>query len=321
MTDLTQPTEIIDIAVIGGGPAGLAAGLYGARGMVKTVVFERGLPGGQIVTTHWVENYPAFPEGIGGPELGQLFASQAEGQGAEVRPFVDIERIERREGDGGEPLFALTDADEETHLARTVIIATGAVPRKLGIDGEAEYTGRGISWCATCDAGFYRDKVVAVIGGGDSAVEEALYLTKFASKVYIVHRRDELRATKVIQDRARANDKVEFVLSRIPVRVEGDGVKVTSLVLDSTKGEEQITLAVDGIFEYVGVDPLSQLAVGLTDTAEGAYIATSEDGSTNVPGLFSAGDVTTSSLKQVVTAAGKGATAAFAALHYLEGAH
>lgn len=317
MTELNEPTQTIDIAVIGGGPAGLAAGLYGARGMVKTVVFERGLPGGQIVTTHWVENYPAFPEGVAGPELGQLFATQAEGQGAEVRPFVDIEKIER----GEDGLFTLTDADEETYHARAVIIATGAVPRKLGIEGEGEYTGRGISWCATCDAGFYRDKVVAVIGGGDSAVEEALYLTKFASKVYIVHRRDELRATKVIQDRARANDKIEFALSRIPVRIEGDGTKVTSLVLDSTKGEGQMSLAVDGVFEYVGVDPLSQLAVGLTDTAEGAYIATSEDGSTSVPGLFSAGDVTTSSLKQVVTAAGKGATAAFAALHYLEGTH
>lgn len=307
-------SDTIDIAVIGAGPAGLTAGLYGARGMVKTVIFERAMPGGQIITTDWVENYPAFPQGISGTELGMKMSEQAEEHGAEVRPFVDIEQIERN-ADG---TFTLTDGEGESYVARTVILTTGAVPRKLGIDGEAEYTGRGVSWCATCDGAFYRDKVVAVIGGGDSAVEEANYLTKFASKVYIVHRRDALRATQVIQDRARANEKIEFVLSRVPVRIEGDGSKVSGLVVDSTTGEPQVTLAVDGIFEFVGVDPLSALAQGLVEMSPSGYIVTAEDGTTAVPGLYSAGDVTTSTLKQVVTAAGKGASAAFAALHYLE---
>ena len=304
--------ELIDIAVVGAGPAGLAAGLYAARGMAKTVIFERAMPGGQIVTTDWVENYPGFPKGLSGAELGSLLAAQAEEHGAEIRSFMDIERLERAE-DG---TFTLSTEDE-TFRARAVVLATGAVPRKLGIDGEADYTGRGVSWCATCDGGFYRDKTVAVIGGGDAAIEEALYLTKFAAKVYVIHRRDELRATAVIGERAKAHDKIEFLWSRVPVRIEGDGTKVTAIVLDSTRGEDQLTVAVDGVFEYVGVDPLSGLADGLAPTDRG-YIVTAEDGSTSIPGLFSAGDVTTSTLKQVVTAAGKGANAGFAALHYLD---
>lgn len=306
-------SEIIDLAVIGGGPAGLTAGMYGARGAVKTVVFERAMPGGQIITTDWVENYPAFPKGINGAELGQLIADQASAQGAELRMFTEITDITRREDD----LFVLKTADEE-FLARAVIIATGSVPRKLHIPGEEEYTGRGVSWCATCDGAFYREKVVAVIGGGDSAVEEANYLTKFASKVYIIHRRNELRATAVIGQRAKDNPKIEFLLSYVPVEILGNGSKVTGIKLESTAGEGERMVELDGVFEFVGVDPINEVAQGLAPLTDRGYIETSQDGTTAIPGLFSAGDVTDVALKQVVTAAGKGASAAFAALHYLE---
>lgn len=305
-----------DIAVIGGGPAGLTAGLYGARGLAKTIIFERAMPGGQITTTDWVENYPAFPEGISGAELGALMHKQAEEHGAEIGMFVDITRITRND----EGLFRL-ESDGDDHLARTVILATGAIPKKLGVPGEAEYTGRGVSWCATCDGAFYRDKVVAVVGGGDAAVEEALFLTKFATKVYLVHRRDEFRATKVIVERAAAHEQVEFVLSRTVKSIEGNGSKVTGVVLASTAGEGDLALDVDGVFEFVGVDPESGLVNGLAELTAGGYVVANEDGTTNVEGLFAAGDVTNGSLKQVVTAAGKGATAAFAALHYLENHH
>lgn len=308
-------SELIDIAIVGGGPAGLAAGLYAARGLANTVVFERGMVGGQITTTDWVENYPALPDGISGQDLGELLYKQTESHGAQFQMFVDITAINRLD-DG---TFSLI-SEYETFIARTIILATGAVPRKLGIEGEAEYIGRGVSWCATCDAMFYRDKVVAVIGGGDAAVEEALYLTKFASKVYLIHRREELRATKVIQERARQNEKLEFVLNRIPTRICGNGSKVTGVDLDSTTGEPQLHVPCDGVFEFVGVDPLNGLAIGLADVNDRGYIVIGEDGSTNVPGLFSAGDVTNGSLKQVITAAAKGASASFAALHYLEGA-
>jgi thioredoxin reductase (NADPH) len=190
--------EHIEVAIVGGGPAGLAAALYAARGRAKTVVFERGIPGGQIITTDWVENYPGFPNGIAGSELGDLMTQQAELHGAVIRTFAPIE------SDGH---FVLASEGEQFE-ADCVVIATGAVPRKLGIPGEAEFTGRGVSWCATCDGALFKEKVVAVAGGGDAAVEEALFLTKFASKVHLIHRRDEFRATKCIQERCRVNPKI-----------------------------------------------------------------------------------------------------------------
>lgn len=309
-----KQTDIIDVAIIGGGPAGLTAGIYAARGAARTVIFERAMPGGQIITTDFVENYPAFPEGIKGAELGQNMADQAAAVGAETKMFVDVTEVKHDKETG---LFEII-SEYETFSARTVILAMGSRPRSLGIPGEAEYTGRGVSWCATCDATFYRDKVVAVIGGGDSAVEEALFLTKFASKVYIVHRRDELRATAVIANRAKAHEKIEFVLSRIPVEILGDGTKVTGLHTKSTKGEEDLTLEVDGVFEFVGVDPISEAAKGLIELDERGYIKVDDRGATQLPGLFSAGDITTIPLKQVVTAAGQGASAAFEALRYLD---
>ena len=182
-------TEKIDIAVIGAGPAGMTAGLYGARARARTVVFDKGMPGGQIVNTEWVENYPAFPEGISGPELGELMHKQAEHFGAEFRILATVENIKTEGGD-----FVLTVDDEELRT-HSVIVATGAIPKKLGVPGEAEFTGRGVSWCATCDGALFRDKVVSVVGGGDAALQEALFLSKFATRVHVIHRRDQLRAS------------------------------------------------------------------------------------------------------------------------------
>jgi len=306
-------TEHIDIAIVGGGPGGLAAALYGARGRAKTVVFERGIPGGQIVTTDWVENYPGFPGGISGAELGELLTKQAEEHGAVIRSFAPVEKLEVNESG----TFLLT-SEGESFEARAVIVATGAVPRKLGIPGEAEFTGRGVSWCATCDGALFKEKVVCVIGGGDAAVEEALFLTKFASKVHLIHRRDELRATKCIQERCFANEKIEMHWSRVPTEVIGDGGKVSAVRLASTASEPEEVLPVDGVFIFVGVHPVSELAVGLTDFDDVGYIKIDHDGRTDVPGLFAAGDVTDSDLKQVITAAAKGASAAFEALRYVD---
>ncbi len=305
--------ELIDIAIIGGGPAGLTAALYAARARARTVVFESGLPGGQIITTDWVENYPGFPDGISGAEIGNLMHAQAERFGAEFRTFVTIERIEP---DGLD--FVLTDSEGVSTKARAVILATGAVPKRLSVPGEAEYTGRGVSWCATCDGAFFRDKTVAVIGGGDAAVEEALFLTKFASAVHIVHRRDELRATKCIQERCFANERIQVHWSRVVTEIVGDGTKVTGIRLASTKGEPEEVLPVDGVFIFVGVEPKSDLVKDLCDLDERGYVRIDHNGLTSYPGLYAAGDVTDSELKQVITAAAKGASAAFEAVKWID---
>ncbi len=308
-------SERIDIAVIGAGPGGLAAALYAARGRARTVVFERGIPGGQIVTTDWVENYPGFPKGLSGAELGDLMTKQAEEHGAIIRTFSPVDRVELLD-DG---TFKLTSEGEE-FVATSVILATGAIPRKLGVPGEAEYTGRGVSWCATCDGALYKDKVVCVVGGGDAAVEEAMFLTKFASRVHLIHRRDELRATKCIQERCFANDRIEMHWNRTVAEIIGQDGKVTGVRLASTVGEEEYVLPVDGVFIFVGVHPVSELAEGLCELNESGYILIDHDGRTSVPGLFAAGDVTDSELKQVITAAAKGASAAFEALRYIDSA-
>ncbi len=305
--------EQIDIAIVGGGPAGLTAALYASRARARTVVFEQAIPGGQIVTTDWVENYPGFPKGLSGQELGDLMLEQAEEFGAEIKSFATVERIEAVDLD-----FKLTTSDGEDFIAKAVILATGAMPRKLDIPGEAEYTGRGVSWCATCDGALFRDKVVAVVGGGDAAVEEALFLTKFASKVYLIHRRDELRATKCIQERCFANEKIEMKWSRIPREVKGADGKVTGLDLTATNGEPDEFLPLDGVFIFVGVHPVNELVKEMLDLNDAGYVKTDHDGRTAWPGIYAAGDVTDTELKQVITAAAKGASAAFEALRYID---
>ncbi|MCL2438014.1 MAG: FAD-dependent oxidoreductase [Coriobacteriia bacterium] len=305
-----------DIAVIGGGPAGLTASLYAARGLVNTVVFEKQMTGGQIATTEWVENYPAFPEGISGSELSRLMTTQAEKYGAQIELFVTVTAMKRLD-DG---IFELQTDAGDTWTARAVILASGSVPSKLGIPGEDKYTGRGVSWCATCDAGFFKDKTIAVIGGGDAALEEAMFLTKFASKVYLVHRRDEFRAAPIVVQRVKTNERIELVLSATPLEIEGDDTRVTGLRVKSTEDETERVLNLDGVFEFVGTNPVNELVAGLVDTrANRGHVAVEIDGSvTEVPGLFAAGDLTNSTLKQVISASGSGATAAFSALKYLE---
>lgn len=305
--------ETIDIAVIGGGPAGLTAALYAARARAKTVVFETALPGGQIVTTDWVENYPAFPEGVSGAELSDLMYRQAEHFGAEFRTFASIESIAPQDLD-----FIIMNSEGEQVLAHAVILATGAVPKRLNVPGEAEFTGRGVSWCATCDGALFRGKTVAVVGGGDAAVEEALFLTKFAEKVHIIHRRDELRATKCIQERCFDNEKVELKWSRVVGGIKGEDGRVVGLDLIATNDEPDEFLPVDGVFIFVGVEPKSALVDGLCDLDGAGYVKIDPDGRTSYPGLYAAGDVTVGTLKQVVTAAAGGAAAAFEAVRYID---
>ncbi|MBU2602393.1 MAG: thioredoxin-disulfide reductase [Actinobacteria bacterium] len=303
---------MLDIAIVGGGPAGMAAALYGARARARTVVFEKGLPGGQIVTTEWVENYPAFPEGISGSDLGELMLKQAERFGAEFRTFSPVESI-RTEGTD----FVLT-VDGEEIGARAVIVATGAVPKKLGVPGEAEFTGRGVSWCATCDGAFFRDKAVCVVGGGDAALQEALFLTKFATTVSVVHRRDQLRATECIQEYCFQNEKIDVRWSRVVSEIVGEGGKVKGVRLASTKGEPDEFLPLDGVFIFVGVDPVNELLLDFAGLDEFGFVTVDNSGLTSVPGLWAAGDLTANTLKQVVTAASGGASAAFDALRYIE---
>ena len=305
--------ETVDIAIVGGGPAGLTAALYAARARARTVVLETGLPGGQIVTTDWVENYPGFPEGVSGAHIAELMRAQAEHFGAEFRIFASVESIEPVGLD-----FKVTNSEGETILAHAVILATGAVPKRLHVPGEAEFTGRGVSWCATCDGALFREKTVAVIGGGDAAVEEALFLTKFAARVYVIHRRDALRATKCIQERCFENDKIVMKWRRVVTEVLGEGGKVVGVRLAATDGEPDEILPLDGIFIFVGVEPKSELVAELCELDAAGYVKVDPNGLTSYPGLYAAGDVTAGDLKQVITAAAGGASAAFEALRYID---
>jgi thioredoxin reductase (NADPH) len=304
--------DIVDIAIIGGGPAGLTAAIYGARARAKTVVFETGLTGGQIVSASWVENYPGFPDGVSGQDLADQMSLQAINAGAEFRTLSPVEAI-RADGRG----FFLK-LDKEEVQAKTVILATGAIPRKLGIPGEAEFTGRGVSWCATCDGPLYRDKVVGVIGGGDSATQESLYLAKIAKEVRLVHRRDELRATQCLQEQCFFDPRITMHLSQVPEEILGEGGKVSGLRLRSTEDGSEEILALDGVFEFVGIDAQSTLVADLCHIDAQGFVKVDRNGLTSRTGLYAAGDVADYELKQVVTACARGAFAVYHALHYLD---
>lgn len=294
-----------DVAIIGGGPAGLTAGLYAARAGWKTVLLERGLPGGQAATTDRLENYPGFPEGIGGPELMMAFADQAARFGMETR-YTGVSKI-----DPGLKRLTLDDGSEIA--ARALIVALGATPRKLGVPGEAENIGRGVSYCATCDGAFYRGKRVAVVGGGDTAVEDALYLSRFAH-VTLIHRRARLRAMGAQVEKLRADENVDMLLC---ATVSGIERAEDGLVLHLSTGRE---LAVDGVFVAVGVEPQTGLVADVLALDEAGYILAGEDTKTSVSGIFAAGDCRKKPLRQVSTAVGDGATAAYMASAYLEAA-
>jgi thioredoxin reductase (NADPH) len=302
--------NIHDMVIIGGGPAGLTAGIYASRALMNVVLYEKGAYGGQMLTTSYLENYPGFPDGIGGFELADLMHKQAEAFELPVKYGV-VDRIKKNE-----TLFILDSGSDEIR-AKTVVIATGAVPNKLGVPGEGRLTGRGVSYCATCDGALYRDRTVAVIGGGDSAVEEALFLTRFASRVHIVHRRDELRAVPLTARRALENDRIKMEWNAVLTEVHGDD-EVKGLTLKDVNTDETRQLEVDGVFIYVGITPITGFVADLVKLDEGGYILTDKTMTTSVPGLYAAGDVRSESIRQVSSAVGDGATAAFNAYKYLE---
>jgi len=301
----------IDIAIVGGGGAGLTAAIYASRARRKTVLFEHKVPGGQIATTDLVENYPGFPDGINGFDLAQLMLRQAEKFGTEVI-YEGVVRLERRE-DG---TFEVA-TETEIYRAKAVIVTAGADYNRLGVPGEDELTGRGVSWCATCDAAFFPNKEVAVVGGGDAALDEGLFLTRYASKVHVIHRRDQLRASQILQERAFANPKMTFIWDTVVERINGED-QVTSLDLRNVKTGEKSTLPVDAVFIFIGQTPNSHLLKGLVDLDPGGHAIVDLNMRTNVPGLFVAGDLRTSAARQLISAAGDGATAAIAAEHYIE---
>ncbi len=299
-----------DVAIIGGGPAGLGAAIYAARGGLRTVVFEHGLFGGQIVLTTDVENYPGFVESMTGFDLIDRMKGQAE-------KFKTDFREESVIAVGLEGICKIIETENGFYRAKTIIIATGASPRKLAVPGEERLTGRGVSYCATCDGALYRDKVVAVIGGGDSAVEEGLFLTRFAKKVYLIHRRDKLRAVYTIQQRAFKNPKMEIIWDTVVQGVEGEN-KVENLVLFNRKTEKVSNLKVDGVFVYVGIIPNNKLFESRVELDEQGFILTDESQHTNIPGIYAAGDICHKVLRQVVTAVSDGATAAFSAEKWIQ---
>ena len=299
-----------DVVILGGGPAGFSAGIYTARGNVSTAILDVSMLGGQPSNYLELENYPAFMK-IGGFELMEKFEEHADMFGVQKFPMQEIEFIALVSS----PKIIRTK--EVEFRAKSVIIATGAKPMKLGVKGEEEFVGRGVSYCAVCDGAFYKDKVVAIVGGGNSAVEEAIYLTKFASKVYIIHRRDELRADKIIQDRAAKNEKIEFVLNSVVCEIQGQDL-VNNLILKNTKTDEMFNLAVDGVFPYIGITPNVENISGQITQDKAGFIITDETMKTSIDGVFAIGDVRKTPLRQVITAASDGAIAGVYAVKYIE---
>lgn len=299
-----------DTVILGGGPAGLAAGIYASRGAVSTAVLDISMFGGQPSNYLELENYPGFGT-VGGYDLMEKFEEHADKFGIQKFPMQEFSKIDLLSS----PKHIVTN--EAEFFAKTVIIATGAQPMKLGVPGEKEFLGRGVSYCAVCDGAFYKDKVVTVIGGGNAAVEEAMYLTKFASKVYLVHRRDELRADKIVQERAFKNDKLEFIWNSVVLEVKG-GDLVDSVVLKNVKTDEISTLSTNGVFPYIGMTPNVELFNGQLEQDSKGFIVTDETMKTSVDGVYAVGDVRTTPLRQVITAASDGAVGAVYAVKYLE---
>ena len=298
-----------DTIIIGAGPAGMTAALYAARSNLKVALLERGIPGGQMNNTADIENYPGYAN-ISGPELAEKMFEPLENLGVE-HLFGLVEKIEDR-GD-----FKEVITEDERFEAKTVIIASGANHRHLGVPGEEDYNSRGVSYCAVCDGAFFRDEDLLVVGGGDSAVEEAIFLTRFAKSVTIVHRRDELRAQKVLQDRAFANEKIRFVWDSVVESIHGDERKVTGVTFKNVKTGEISQADFGGIFIYVGLDPVSEFAADLGITDEAGWILTDHQMKTSVAGIYAVGDVRQKDLRQITTAVGDGAIASQEAYKYL----
>jgi thioredoxin reductase (NADPH) len=300
-----------NVIIIGSGPAGFTAATYAGRANLKPLVYAGLEWGGQLQSTTEVENYPGFPDGIQGPELMELFRKQAERFGAEV-VSEDATKV-----DFSERPFKVWSSDD-LQTAKAVIITTGAAYRHLDIPGEVEYAGHGVSYCATCDGFFFRDKEIVVIGGGDSAMEEAIFLTRFGKNVKVVHRRDELRASKIMQDRAFENDKIEFVWDTIPTEAVGENGKLTHVRLENVKTGDVSSRPADGLFIAIGHDPQTKLFEGQIDLDDAGYIQVHDGSRTSVEGVFAGGDCVDHTYRQAVTAAGMGCMAAIDAERWLE---
>lgn len=299
-----------DLVILGGGPAGLTAGLYAARARLNAVLFEQSLLGGQVLITDWIENYPGFPEGITGPHMVELMNVQAERFG------LKIESDEAMSVDFTDSIKKIR-LSEKTITAQAVIIATGAGPKRLGVPGEEQFFGKGISSCATCDGPFYRDRVVAAVGGGDTAVKESIFLTKFAKKVYLIHRRDQFRAEKIFTERALANDKIDILWNTVVTGVSGLD-RVESVHVRNVKTGEASSLKADAFFVWIGILPNADFLGDAVKRDEFGFIDADTDMETSVPGVFAAGDVRVTSLRQIATAVGDGAVAAHSAENYIE---
>ena len=302
--------KIYDVIIVGAGPAGMTAAVYTSRASLSTLMLERGVPGGQMANTEEVENYPGFDH-ILGPDLSNKMFDHAKKFGAEYA-YGDIKEIV----DGEE--FKIVKTGSKEFKARAVIITTGAEYKKIGVPGEKELGGRGVSYCAVCDGAFFKGKDLVVVGGGDSAVEEGVYLTRFANKVTIVHRRDELRAQKILQQRAFDNEKVDFIWNHTVKEINDKDGKVGSVTLVSTENGEETDFQADGVFIYIGMLPLTKPFANLGIINSEGYIETNEQMETKVPGIFAAGDVREKQLRQIVTATGDGSIAAQTAQHYIE---
>jgi len=308
---MAEPGTRYDVIIVGAGPAGLCAAMYAGRGMLKALTIERGLPGGELLNTELIEDYPGF-ESILGRELAQKMADHAKKFGAEV--VTDTVRAVRRRDDG---TFEIETESNQRHHAISVILTAGGTPQKLGVPGEKEYAGRGVSYCAVCDGAFFKGEVLAVVGGGDAAVEEADYLTRYASKVYIVHRRAELRASKILQERAFANPKIEFVWNKQVLEIAGGPRGTERLELEDTLTGDRLQLPVGGVFIFIGFKPNTGVVQEHFRHDANGYMLTDERMMTSIPGLFAAGDVRAQLTRQITTAVGDATTAAIAVEKYV----
>lgn len=305
-----SPDENYDVVIIGAGPAGLAAAIYTGRDRLKTVVLEKGLPGGQVLLTDWVENYPGFPEGITPFELIENFRKQAEKFGAVIE--LDEAKSIRKKDE-----FWVVSGPNREYATRAVIVATGAAYRKLGIPSEARLTGRGVSYCATCDAPFFKDRVVAVVGGGDNALTEAIFLTKFCRKLILIHRREQFRARKILQERIAASPKIEVLRNCVVESAEGENY-LERIMVRNVKENRTFPVQLDGLFISIGTDPHTDFVKGLLELNEWREIKVKSNMATSEEGIFAAGDVVDASPKQVATAVGTGVVAALAVNDYLQ---
>lgn len=307
---------LYDVVIIGGGPAGLTAGLYVCRAAMKTILMERYLPGGQVLLTEKIENYPGFPEGVTGQELSMRMKEQACKVGLEIEQDSVIE-IREEKNEEVKKIFRIITETGSEYETLSVIFAAGAVWRHLVVPGEKEFSGKGVSYCATCDGPMFKNKKVVVIGGGDKAVEEGIYLTRFASEVILVHRRDRLRAAKILQERLKKNDRIKLLLSSVVTAIKGDKA-VKSVKVKNADNNSEKDIPCQGVFIFVGINPNSAVLKDKVKMDEKGYIVTDSDMRASVEGVFACGDVRKKTLQQIVVATGEGAQAAISAQHYVE---